>query len=153
MPLNVHLAENDARERIGRMMEPYLADLGAPQGFAYPNLDAYWKDAARYPYIIAHGNQQVGFALVRRVTNEPTFELVEFYIAAQFRKRGFGREAAEALFKLHLGTWSVAIRSDNSAGRAFWASVLASHPSVTATEAARPQGIIYMFSSKGCRDA
>jgi predicted acetyltransferase len=153
MPLHVRLAEDGARERIERMMEPYLADLGAPPGFAYPNLDAYWKDAARYPYIIVHDNQLVGFALVHRVTSEPTFELVEFYIAAQFRKRGFGREAAEALFKLHLGTWSVAIRSDNSAGRAFWASVLASHRSVTAVEAARAQGIIYTFSSKGRHDA
>lgn len=73
MSLHVRLAENDERVRIERMMEPYLCGLGAPPGFVYPNLDAYWKDTSRYPYIIVHGDQFVGFALVRRVTNEPTW--------------------------------------------------------------------------------
>jgi predicted acetyltransferase len=153
MPLEVRLAPNLAREHIERLMEPYLADLGAPPGFAYPNLDAYWQDATRYAYLIVHGNQFVGFALVHRDTDEPCFELVEFYIAAQFRNRGLGREAAEALFELHLGMWSVAVRRDNSAGQAFWASVLSGHPSVTAVELATPQGIRYTFPSKGRRDA
>jgi predicted acetyltransferase len=152
MSPEVRLAPNRAREDIDRMMQPYLADLGAP-GFAYPNLDAYWKDSTRYPYLIVHDNQILGFALVHRVTDDPSFELVEFYIAAQFRNRGFGREAAEALFKFHLGMWSVAVRRDNSAGRAFWSSVLSNHSSVTAVELETPQGIMYTFPSKGCHDA
>ncbi len=152
MSLEVHLAPDRAREHIDRMMEPYLADLGAP-GFTYPNLDAYWKDTTRFPYLILHGNQIVGFALVHRVTDEPSFELVEFYIAAQFRNRGFGREAAEALFRFHLGMWSVAVRRDNSAGRAFWSSVLSNQSSVTAVELETPHGIMYTFPSKARHDA
>jgi predicted acetyltransferase len=153
MSLEVCLAPNHARERVERMMEPYLADLGAPPGFAYPNLDAYWLDSNRYPYVIDHGNQLVGFALVHQPNDEPTFELVEFYVAAQFRNRGFGRAAAEALFKLHLGMWSVSVRRDNSSGQAFWESVLSSHPSVTAVELKAPQGVRYAFPSNGRRDA
>jgi predicted acetyltransferase len=79
--------------------------------------------------------------------------LVEFYIAAQFRNRGFGCEAAEALFKLHRGMWSVSVRRDNSAGQAFWASVLSSHLPVTTAELKAPQGVRYTFPSNGRRDA
>jgi predicted acetyltransferase len=152
MSIEVRLAPNRAREDIERMMEPYLADLGAP-GLAYPNLDAYWHDGTRHPYLIAYGNQIVGFALVHRLTDKPSFELVEFYIAAEFRNRGFGREAAEALFKLHLGVWSVAVRRDNSAGQAFWSSVLSNHRSVTVVELEKPEGVMYTFPSKERRDA
>src|SRR4029450_844668 len=147
MSLRVQPASNRAREDIERMMEPYLADLGAP-GFAYPNLDAYWKDPSRYPYLILHDNHIVGFALVHRITDAPSFELVEFYIAAAFRSRGFGREAAEALFRVHLGMWSVAVRRDNSAGRAFWSALLANQPSVTAAELQTPPGVMYTFPSE-----
>jgi len=153
MSLKVRRASNRAREPIDQMMGSYLADLGARPGLAYPNLDAYWRDPARYPYVIVHDKQLIGFALVHRVTDEPNFELVEFYVAAQFRHRGFGREAAEALFKLHLGMWSVAVRRDNSAGQAFWASVLSIYPSVSALELETPQGIMYSFPSGGRRDA
>jgi predicted acetyltransferase len=75
--------------------------------------------------------------------------LVEFYVAAQFRERGFGREAAEVLFKLHLGKWSVAVRRDNLAGLAFWASVLSIHSSVSAVEIETPPGVVYTFPSPG----
>ena len=146
MSPQVRLAAKDERRHIEYMMGPYLAGFGAPPDFAYPNLDAYWNDTSRYPYIIAHGERFVGFALVHRVTNEPTFELVEFYVAAEFRRRGFGRAAAEALFMLHLGAWSIAIRNDNPSGRAFWRPVLARYP-VTMAEATQPPGVIYKFEA------
>ena len=135
------------------MMEPYVAELGAPPGFVYPNLDAYWQDPARYAYLIVHGKQFVGFALVHRATDKPSFELVEFYIASAFRNRGFGREAAETIFKLHLGMWSVSVRDDNAAGQAFWASVFSGHPSVSVVELQAPHGIMYTFSSRERRAA
>ncbi len=148
MSVQVRPAAKDERRHIEHMMGPYLAGFGASPDFVYPNLDAYWNDTFRYPYLIVHGDRFVGFALVHRVTNEPTFELVEFYVAAEFRRQGFGREAAEALFMLHLGTWSIAFRNDNPSGRAFWEPVLAKYQ-VTVTEATQPPGVIYTISRPG----
>lgn len=132
-------------------MAPYLADLGAP-GLAYPYLDAYWKDAGRYPYLIVHDSQVVGFALVHQATEASTFELAEFYIAAEFRKRGFGRQAAQVLFQLHVGEWSVAVRRDNSSGRAFWSSLMSEHLLGRVVGLETSQGIRYSFSSRDSDD-
>jgi predicted acetyltransferase len=147
MPVEVRLAQNGTRERIDSMMEHYLADLGAA-GATYPHLDAYWQDSTRHPYMIHYGEQIVGFALVHRISEDPSYDLVEFYIAAEFRNRGFGRKAVETLFKLHPGTWSVAVRCDNATGQAFWASVLSNYASVATAELKSPQGVMYTFPSK-----
>lgn len=147
MPLEVRVAPNCEREVIERMMGPYLTDLGARAGFAYPHLDAYWTDPSRYPYVIVYDDRIIGFALVRWVTDNVAFEVVELYINADFRKRGFAREAAKALFKLHPGMWTVAVRHDNSAGQEFWATVLSSHPVASTTKVESPKGIKYIFST------
>lgn len=129
-------------------MPHYLADLGAAPGATYPQLDAYWRDSARYPYLIVHGQELVGFALVRRIDEEPSFDLVEFYIAADFRRRGLGRQAAEALFKLHPGAWSVGVLRSNTNAQAFWLSVLSSNRAVEAVDVNAPEGIRYRFLVK-----
>lgn len=126
-------------------MPHYLADLGAAPGVTYPHLDAYWRDAARYPYLIVYSEEFVGFALVRQVADDPAFDLAEFYVAAHFRKHGFGRQAAEALFKLHPGAWSVGVLRSNTNAHAFWTSVLSSNPSVATADVKAPEGIVYRF--------
>lgn len=130
------------------MMSPYLADLGAPPGTSYPRLDAYWHEPRRYPYLIAHGEEIVGFMLVHQINEDSSFDLVEFYVAARFRNRGFGRQAAAAVFNLHLGKWSVAVRRDNPKAQVFWQSVLATNPSLTVVDVSDPEGIMYKFSSE-----
>jgi predicted acetyltransferase len=147
MAVELSLAPHSARDHIESMMEHYLADLGAT-GAPYPHLDRYWQESTRHPYIVLHGEQVVGFALVRQFDEEPSFDLVEFYIAAGFRNRGFGRQAAEALFKLHPGRWSVAVLRSNSNAQAFWMSVLSTIPSVTTLDSKAPEGIVYKFFSE-----
>jgi predicted acetyltransferase len=142
MSLQVIPASSVERELIEGMMGPYLADLGGVG--PYPHLERYWQEPARYPYLLRHQEQIVGFALVRKLSEEPSFELVEFYVAAPFRERGLGRRAAQALFNIHAGVWSVGVRRDNVLGQRFWVSALASIPSVTVTNL--PERTIYKFS-------
>ncbi len=128
-------------------MKPYLRDLGASG--AYPHLEKYWEESTRYPFIVLQGRKSIGFALVRKIDDEPTFELAEFYIAAAFRNRGFGRETAEMLFGRYRGAWCVAVRRDNPTGQAFWTAVFSKRPFVSAVELKAPDGIMYKFFVKG----
>jgi predicted acetyltransferase len=148
MAFELRLADQSAREHIERMMQPYLLDLGAPPDFVYPRLDVYWREPGRYPYIIVDGEQIIGFMLVHQINEKPSFNLVEFYIAAGFRNRGYGRQAADAAFKLHFGEWSVGVLRNNVGAQAFWQSVLQTNPSVTVVDVKSPDGVMYKFSSR-----
>jgi predicted acetyltransferase len=143
--LSVLPAAADERGLIEDMMEHYLADLGATS--PYPYLEQYWKEPGRHPYLLRHGNDLVGFALVRRFDNGSNYELVEFYVAARLRRQRFGGQAARALFNSHVGTWSVSVRRDNGVGQKFWASLLGHLASVTQHERQAPDGVVYKFTS------
>ena len=126
-------------------MEPYLAGLGGKS--PYPRLERYWQDPSRFPYLLYLAEKVIGFALVDRLDDDPTYELVEFYIAQEFRGKGLGREAALQLFGSYRARWSVGVRSDNSTGQAFWEAFFKGLPSVARSTTSAPDGVIYKFTS------
>jgi predicted acetyltransferase len=146
MPATTALAVRPAlaedRTAIETMLKPYLVGLG--WNGPYPRLESYWQDESRFPYLLCHGTEVIGFALVERLASERSHELVEFYIAPNVARQGFGREAANLLFARHRGKWVVRVRSDNAPGQAFWHSVLENHsPERTPTQS--PDGLMYSF--------
>lgn len=109
----------DARAIEG-MMEPYLHEL-VPGGPArYPQLDLYWRDANRMPYLIRVDGADVGFALVRRHPPVPLLEMAEFYVQPRFRRLGLGTAAARAVLARHPGWWHLQVLHANHAAQAFW---------------------------------
>ena len=140
--LVVDPASQEERLIVEAMMKRYLVDLGGSG--QYPHLETYWIEPQRSPYLLRVGGQAVGFALVEQV-DQRVSELVEFYVEAESRRRGIGRQAAEKLFGIHPGTWRVGVRSDNARGQHFWRAMLRERPAEAVTEISVPQGTIYEF--------
>ena len=145
-PLSVLVASAEEAPLIEAMMQPYLMELSG-KAIHYPRLELYWQEPSRYPYLLRERSRLAGFALVRRLENESSFELSEFYVEAAFRRRGLASEAAHTLFRTHIGIWSVSVRADNLAGQRFWAALFAAIPAATSTAALSPAGLVYTFSS------
>lgn len=145
MPVELHLAPFSARGLIESMIAPYLAELGAAGN--YPHLDKYWQESSRFPYVLRNQQQVAGFALVRKVDERPSFNLVEFYIAKESRKRGLGRQAVQAIFAAHPGAWSVAVLRSNVVAQRFWAAVFDRNPSLTIVQLQSPDRTMFRLIS------
>ena len=109
---------------IQTMMTPYLHELVPDGPPAYPQLQLYWEDRDRSPYLIRVGDQDAGFALVRHHRDTGCNEMAEFYVGPAHRRQGIGRAAAEALFDRHPGRWHLQVLTNNARARAFWREVI-----------------------------
>jgi len=76
-----------------------------------------------------------GFALVKRINDAPpTFDMGEFFIARQHRRRGVGRRVAIKLFDSLPGRWEVREMPANKPAQTFWRNTIASYTSGAFTE-------------------
>jgi predicted acetyltransferase len=55
------------------------------------------------------------------------YELLDFYIAPKYRRRGVGRIAARLALDLHQGSWVVYQLERNQPARAFWQAVISEY--------------------------
>jgi predicted acetyltransferase len=124
--VSLRLATLEEKPKIAAMLRRYLVELG-PWGYDepdnYPFLDLYWREPARWPYMIDVEGQPAGLALVNAVSISGyavDATIAEFYILPQFRRAGRGTEAAEQIFRARPGCWELSFHRDNAAARAFW---------------------------------
>ena len=99
----------------------------------YPDLDAYWSDPTRQPWLFRIGDRPVGFALVNDVAHSPTpvdRAVAEFFVVRKHRRQGVGLAAAHALFGSAWGVWEAAVVRRNTGALTFWRQVAASYPGV-----------------------
>lgn len=115
-------AEHAHAPILATMLASHLAELGAPTD--YPYLSCYWQEPERYPLFIRLDTQIIGFALVREISPDTDFELAEFYIEAQARRRGHGVAAVRQLFSRFTGSWLLAVSQTNAVGLQFWRATL-----------------------------
>jgi predicted acetyltransferase len=141
MPLSIDPATPAERETLANLIQLYLydfsefdeeqADVDAHGRFpAYPDLDAYWREPGRHPFLFRVDDRLAGFALVQRLVrpaSEPTWGMVEFFILRRYRRLGLGREAAVALFNRFPGRWEVGQLHANTGATAFWRRVIAEY--------------------------
>ncbi len=85
-------------------------------------LEADWRPPNSGFYQFKHG-KPVGFA-IRSLATEGSSDIAEFYILPCYRKKGFGKLLAFAIFDLFPGPWQV--RQIPTAGEAiaFWRSTI-----------------------------
>ncbi|ASJ70659.1 GNAT family N-acetyltransferase [Granulosicoccus antarcticus] len=108
------------KDTIATLMTPYLLELEQPA--EYPYLAHYWQETEhRFPYLIKTSGSVAGFVLVRKTQ---CFEIAEFYIIPEQRRKAIGREAVAQALKRHPGNWLVSIDSNNLTGQAFWMKTL-----------------------------
>lgn len=117
--VEVRLATADEQPLLADMLPPYLRELGVGT-LAYPYLALYWVEANRFPYLIRVAGKPAGFALVRWLDDEARFEIAEFYVGRDFRRRGVGHAAVQALFAAHPGDWALSVLPANRTALAFW---------------------------------
>ena len=129
MVFSIEPAEIGEKATIKNLLQSYLTELSRFDDhvpdykdetgqYAYPYLDDYWVEDARYPYLLYCDDQFAGFALVRKLDNY--YEMAEFYVLPEFRLRGVGPGCATELFKRHTGMWRIGFNKQNNPSRQLW---------------------------------
>ncbi len=123
---------------LANLLEQYAHDLrsvfpdvavGANGRFSYPMLPLYWSEPElRWAFLIRCDGDVAGFVFARRgapaALHDPgVFEVAEFFVLSQHRRRGVGRRAALLLWNKLPGKWTVRVAEGNLNGLSFWRSV------------------------------
>ena len=125
------------RDVLARMMDDYLGELcqykdvrtGPGASDDYEHFDEYWTDRNRHPLFIMRLKKIVGFALIRKISDNEafSFELSEFYILPTHRKKGYGRKAVSEVFSGYCGFWQLQVYVRNAGALSFWKRCIAGH--------------------------
>ena len=129
MSFSVRLGVPEEKTIIHSLLQPYLDELCRFTGeiaeykdehgiFQYPYLDAYWQEKERFPYLLVADERIAGFALVRKDNDH--WEIAEFFIKPEFRRRGLGEAATLVILKKHPGLWQISYNKHNKPGQHLW---------------------------------
>ena len=129
MPFRVKIASLEEKPIIHSILQPYLKELSCfPDEHAdfqdvagvylYPYLDAYWQEKERFPYLLYDDGILAGFALVRNDGDH--WEVAEYYVKSEFRRRGLAEICASDIFSRHPGKWRIGFNKHNKASLALW---------------------------------
>jgi predicted acetyltransferase len=122
---------------VANLLELYAHDfsefhdveLGEDGRFVYPDLNLYWSEADRHPFLVRVGDKLAGVILVSggsRISGDPAvWDMAEFFIVRGYRRRGIGSRAAQEIWRRFPGRWEVRVMEKNETGRQFWARAVA----------------------------
>jgi predicted acetyltransferase len=129
--VELHVSRAAERDRpvLRRLLELYSydfsefddRDLDADGEYGYRYLDDYWADSDRHPFLLRVNGQIAGLVLVRAGA---VTDMAEFFVLRKYRRLGVGRRAAEEVFRMFPGRWTVRQKLTNPAATAFWRSVI-----------------------------
>lgn len=136
---SIIVAEPAHEVLLSNLLELYIHDLSAifphvrlgdDGRFGYPSLPLYWSEPERrFAFILRHGEQTAGFALVTRglrpSEHAGVYDVAELFVLRRHRRSGVGRAAVLALWSRLPGRWMVRVADANPAALAFWSSVIA----------------------------
>jgi len=112
---------------------PVWTAFGLPQPRTHEECADYnwWiRDSCELLLIEADGHP-AGFVIInlrpQNLPPESDFDLLDFFVAHKYRRRGVGRQAALLAFARHRGRWEVAELAGNSAAAAFWNQVIGAY--------------------------
>jgi predicted acetyltransferase len=129
MVFSIKPAEISHKDTIFNLIQGYLTELsGFPDEhpdykdengiYLYPYLDAYWEEDSRFPYLLFSDSALAGFALVRREGDH--WEMSEYYVIPEFKRRGLAEACAKAIFQKHTGKWRIGFNKHNQPSRSLW---------------------------------
>jgi len=103
---------------------------------AYRNIDGYWQDENRFPYMIQQNEKYIGFVLVRCIEElqRNYFSVAEFFVMKKYRRTGIGKVIAHQIFNLHKGKWEVFQKETNKPAQLFWKKVIDEYTTGNFTE-------------------
>jgi predicted acetyltransferase len=126
--INLVAVTQGDEENLHHLMQFYIYEFTVYQEikleengrYAPFDLKPYWSEPNLHAYFIVHDSELAGFALVETGLGTDHHIIREFFIMRKFYRRGFGRAAAEELFDLFPGKWSITQVEKNVPARAFW---------------------------------
>ncbi len=99
-------------------------EIGPDGRFGYRDLDLYWTDPGRHPFLLYVDNRLAGFALIntlhRDEIDEPVWDMTEFFILRRYRRHGIGTGAAHDIWRLFSGAWQIRVMATNEPAHRFW---------------------------------
>jgi len=115
-------------EAIRSLIKSYLAELysltgeGDPSSTEYAYLPSYWSEVGRRAFVVEDQAEVVGFVLIRtpESTGTDDWEVAEFYIRPDARRRGLGVAAALEIWGRHPGSWLIEVSPKNRGAVEFW---------------------------------
>lgn len=118
--------------------EFHLIPLDENGRFHYKQLPLYWSDPQRYAFLVKMNDAIAGFVLAKKGSevsgNNNAWDMAEFFVMREFRRRGIGIQVAHKVWKLLPGPWEVRVMEANTSAVAFWAKAI----SLFAGEAVEP---------------
>lgn len=131
------LVEPTAKDKplFDRMAQLYSYDFSEMNGWIirsdglFPSIKCFeemWGDPNRHPRLIMIDTEPAGFAIVRS-TGQHEFDMEQFFILRKYRRAGFGRDAAQMLFRAFSGRWTVEQIAVNEAAQSFWRHVISDY--------------------------
>jgi predicted acetyltransferase len=108
-------------------MAAWIAPVSDAEGFTYPS-EKIWND--NNDVYLAHvADIPAGFALAgsagRHIAAPKVRDMVEFFVAAQFRRNGLGRAMAGYLWNQYPNAWLIRVYQGNTPAMRFWAGAVA----------------------------
>ena len=106
-------------------------EVGEDGRFAFPWLDAYWREPGRVPLLVRADGRIAGFVLVNKwsALDRPLDHAgAEFFVMRTYRLARGGTRAALAVFRRLPGRWEVPVAHYNQDAKHFWRSVARSLP-------------------------
>ncbi|GGP14067.1 GNAT family N-acetyltransferase [Nonomuraea glycinis] len=106
-----------------KVLQLYLHDFSevreldvTPHGtFTFPYLDHYFTEEDREACFIAANGVLAGFGMTRRLKDDGSREMSEFFVLRRHRRRGVGRAAALQVLRRHPGQWRLSFNHANEA--------------------------------------
>jgi predicted acetyltransferase len=100
----------------------------------FANLDRYWRIEGFHPLLIRVEERVAGFALINtrsRRSEKVEFNMTNFFIAREYRRRGVATEAVHLILAQYPGRWEIAVAEHNVAAKMCLPRALAAAPNVS----------------------
>lgn len=162
--LQIVKAEYEDKGVLRNLINLYEYDISEFNGsepnyfgvFEYLFLDHYWtsqgiEEEGRIPYLLKANGKLVGFVLINNVSclnrKDITYNIAEFFILRNWRRRGIGKEVAFKLFSKHVGKWEVAQERENTKAQSFWRSIINEYTKGNFEELETNEKFVQIFDS------
>ena len=150
---------------VANLLELYAHDfsefhdvkLGEDGRFGYKNLELYWRDATRHPYLVRLDGGLAGFVFVKKgseVSGDPdVLDMAEFFVLRGYRRHGIGTRIALNVWRKFPGRWEIRVMQRNNSAREFWRHATSTFAGDAATLSNGERWDLFSFESPDSIDA
>ncbi|MGQ9427694.1 GNAT family N-acetyltransferase [Gilvimarinus sp. F26214L] len=140
MEVNIERIPSESAHKIKPLYEAYIREMVGERrpdtiNQHFSSLAKYWSAQSHWPYWIYAWGELAGFCLLRNYPGElSTYDIEQFFVKNEFKRRGVGAEALRQVLGRHPGNWLVRVLQTNEAARLFWCRAVAKLTGLTSSE-------------------